>query len=114
MSPSELDMRKRSPGLGANDTRVLKDLFEFVRGLSGTMCSQIRVLTHKCGGQTICVRKFVSFSALKDFNGRLRILAVEREQRVVSRQIGIHNDVQNPVSVPREAWEVSPAICLRR
>ena len=40
-----------------------------------------------------------------------RIPVIRPQQSNAS--IDIHNEVENPVSVPREAWEVNHAICLR-
>jgi len=72
-------MRKRSPGLKANDTWVLKDPFEFVRSISCTMCSKVCIPTHKRGGQSISRRQLVRFSALKDFNRRSGFVTTECE-----------------------------------
>jgi hypothetical protein len=40
-----------------------------------------------------------------------RVVVIRPQQGNAS--IDIHNEVENPASVPKGAWEVSSAICLR-
>ncbi len=51
---------------------MIKNSLEFGRGLSRTMTGKIGIPAQEGGRQTICVRQFVWFSTLKDFNRFLK------------------------------------------